>query len=324
MTVQDLYNKINDLIDAELSKLDSLTKVNYMARRAAILGSVRDLWDSAAINPRKDDIIGNITYVSRAEAFKYGRMDKLNALVTEQAKLGALTDISNLEKQGVKLYATQYDGYAWVYSQGYALPITGGAKVKLVAEALYSDFYGAAFDRTVRKNLGLFAEDILATVTRGLNQGNAYSKIAKALTEVTDRSYANALRVARTEAGRIQSQAYLDGLALLDEVGAEYGEMWMSTIDSSTRADHITMDGEEADENGIFHLPGGATGPAPRMTGVAKQDIACRCTAVTIINGEKPKERRVRGEGIVPYETYRERLDRGGYIPVLEVRKARK
>lgn len=324
MTVQDLYNQINDLIDVELSKLDSLTKANYMARRAAILGAVRDLWDVAAINPRKDDMIGNVVYVSRAEAFKYGRMDKLNALVNEQAKLGALTDISNLEKQGVKIYTTQYDGYAWAYSQGYALPITGGAKVPLVAEALYSDFYGAAFDVTVRKNLGQYAEDIISTVTRGLNQGNAYSKIAKALTEVTDRSYSNALRVARTEGGRIQSQAYIDSLQLLDEVGAEYGKMWQSTIDSDTRPDHVSMDGEEADKDGIFHLPSGATGPAPRMTGSASQDINCRCTSVTIINGEKPTERRVRGEGLQPYETYRQRLDRGGDIPVNAVRKARK
>lgn len=324
MTAQDLYDQINNLIDAELSKLDSLTKSNYMARRAAILGAVRDLWNAAAINPRKDDMVGNIVYVSRSEAFKYGRMDKLNALVNEQAKLGALTDISNLEKQGIKLYTTQYDGYAWAYSQGYALPITGGAKVQLVADALYSDFYGASFDATVRKNLGQFAENIISTVTRGLNQGNAYSKIAKALTEVTDRSYSNALRVARTEGGRIQSQAYIDSLQLLDEVGAEYGKMWQSTVDSDTRPDHVSMDGEQADKDGVFHLPNGATGPAPRMTGSASQDINCRCTSVTIINGEKPTERRIRGDGIVPYETYRERLARGGDIPVREVRGSRK
>jgi hypothetical protein len=324
MTVQDLYDKINELIDAELARLDSLSKANYMARRAAILGAVRDLWDAAAINPRKDDMVGNITYVSRAEAFKYGRIDKLNALVNEQAKLGALTDISNLEKQGIKIYTTQYDGYAWAYSQGYALPITGGAKVPLVAAALYSDFYGAAFDKTVRKNLGAYAEDIISTVTRELNQGHAYSKIAKAITEITDRSYSNALRVASTEGGRIQSQAYVDSLALLDDVGAEYGEMWQSTIDDKTRSDHIEMDGKMADNDGIFHLPGGATGPAPRMTGVAKQDIFCRCTAVTIVNGENPTERRVRGEGIIGYETYKERLERGGDIPIRDVRKARK
>lgn len=324
MTAQDLYDHINDLIDSELSRLDSLTKANYMARRSAILSSVRDLWDAAAITPSKDTDIGNITYVSRAGAFKYGRMEKLNALVNEQAKIGSLTDISNLEKQGVKIYTTQYDGYAWAYQQGYSLPITGGAKVKLVSDALYSDFYGKAFDATVRKNLGQYAEDIISTVTRGLNQGNAYSKIAKALTEITDRAYSNALRVARTEGGRIQSQAYIDSLSLLDEVGAEYGKMWQSTVDSDTRPDHVSMDGEEADKDGIFHLPNGATGPAPRMTGSASQDINCRCTSVTIINGEKPTERRIRGEGIVPYETYRERLARGGDIPVREVRKARK
>lgn len=329
MTAQDLFDQIQQLIQDELAKIDKQTMQNYMARRKAITEAARAVYDSATIRAHLDPTVGNVIYVSKAEAFKYGRMDKLNYLVTEQAKLAGFTDISNLEKGGVKLYETGYDGYAWAYSQGYGLPITGGAKVRLVAEALYSNFYGAAFDETVKKNLKNWPDDIISMMTRELNQGKGFGSIAGKIAESTDKEYWKALRVARTEGGRIASQASLDSLALLDEVGAEYGKIWVHKIEGKSksyepREDHIDMDGVEADKDGIFHLPSGATGPEPRMTGNAADDINCSCFAVTVINGEKPPERRIKGEGIVPYETYRERQARGGSIPIREVRNARR
>jgi hypothetical protein len=329
MTAQDLFDQIQQLIQDELAKIDKQTMQNYMARRKAITEAARTVYDSATIRAHLDPTIGNTIYVSKAEAFKYGRMDKLNDLVTEQAKLAGLTDISNLEKGGVKLYETGYDGYAWAYSQGYGLPITGGAKVRLVAEALYSNFYGAVFDQTVKRNLANWPDDIISTMTRELNQGKGFGSIAGKIAESTNRQYWQALRVAKTEGGRIASQASLDSLALLDEVGAEYGKLWVHKVEAASksytpREDHIDMDGEPADANGIFHLPSGATGPEPRMTGNAADDINCSCFAVAVIAGERPTERRVKDAGIIPYETYREREARGGSIPIREVRNARR
>ena len=270
-----------------------------------------------------------MVYVSKAEAFKYGRMEKLNDLITAEARKAAAIDITNLEKAGVRIYETGYDGYAWAYSQGYGLPITGGAKVKLVAEAVYSNFYGAAFDETIKKNLRRWPEDTIAMITRELNQGSAYGKVAGKIADATNSQYWKALRVAKTEAGRISSKAAVDSEKLLDEVGAEWSRLWVHKVEGKSksytpREDHIDMDGVEADKNGVFHLPSGATGEAPRMTGNAADDISCTCTHVVLINGERPTERRIRGEGLVPYETYRQREANGGKIPILEVRNARR
>jgi len=276
MTADDLFKSIDKRIDKLIKILEHETQVEYLSRRKAVLDAVRGIWDAAAIaTPGKSATVGNVLYVSKAEAYKFGRMEKFEKLIAEQARISAVNDIANLQRTGVKIYTTQYNGYAWAYSQGYSLPITGGADTTLVASALYSDFSGRVFTDTVRKNLGAYADNIIASVTHGLNQGESFSKIAKSLTEVTDRAYSNALRVARTEGGRIQSQAYLDGLGLLDEIGVEYEKMWMASIDDKTREDHISMDGKMADKDGIFHLPSGATGPAPRETGNASDDINC-------------------------------------------------
>jgi len=323
MTAQTLIDQINKLIEAEIAKLDKVTAANYLSIRKSVLASVRSMWDKAKITPRVSVDTGLMTYVDRAEAYKYGRYDKLTADVKGVTRRGLLTDISNIEYHGKRVYELEYNGMAWVYNQGYGLPITGGARVPLIAAAVYSDYSGNTFGETLKKNWAVFTDDILSTVARDLNQGKSYYQAAKDLQALTDSNYARALRVARTEAHRIQTSAYLDGLALLDEVGSSYTKMWVSSIDSATRDAHQTLDGKEADNRGMFTSPVGGRGPAPGQMNNAADDINCRCSAVTLINGERPTERRIRGEGIVPFESYAERLDRGGDIPISRLRAAK-
>jgi len=322
MTVQDLYDQIEKLIDIEFKKLDRATKRNYLLRREEIISATAELWGKAAVVPNLNPDVGNMVYVSKTEAVKYGRIEKLDETVKGVSKAGALTDISNIEKSGKEVYEIQYNGYAWVYKEGYGLPVTGGAKVKLIAETLWSDFYGNPFPELVRKNWNDFYVEIMSSVNRGLNQGASYARMARTIQGVTDTTFSKALRIGATEAHRIQGKAYLDNLGLLDELKVPYGKMWVSSIDDKTRASHIEADGDFADSKGIFHLAGGS-GPAPGNIGVAAEDINCRCRAVTTFDGEKPSERRVRDEGIVPYETYKERLARGGSIPMRDVKAAR-
>ena len=322
MTAQDLIDQIEQLIQDEFFLLEKSIQTNYLNRRKQILAGVRSMWSAASIDPVKSEVTGNVAYVSRTEANKYGRLTKLTEETRGVSKLGALSDISGLTFGGNAIYQTQYNGAAWVYNQGYGLPLTGGAKVKLIAEALYSDFYGEVFDAKLKKNWAAFSEDILSQVKRNLNQGKSYTRTALDIQKITSSAFNTSLRIARTEGHRIQSMAQEDSYALLDSVDAEWEKLWNSLIDQRTRsftkgdkADHVQMDGRTADDQGIFHLLSGARGPEPGLTGNAADDINCRCFSSAIINGEKPTERRIRGEGIVPYETYTERLARGGKIP---------
>jgi SPP1 gp7 family putative phage head morphogenesis protein len=321
LTAQTLIDQINRIINAEYALLDRTVRQNLLGVRKSVMAGAQSMWDKVDIEPVLNPTTGNVAYVSRTEAFKYGRFEKLTAEVKGAVRVGMVTDIRNLESNGKRIYEAQYNGMAWVYNQGYALPVTGGVKVPLIANALYSDFYGDTFDHLLRKNWSVFADDIMAQLTRELNQGHSYTKMAKSVQTLTNRQYANSLRVARTEAHRIQAMAIQDSYKLLDEVGAEYRKMWVATIDDRTRDTHVDMDGELADENGIFSLSSGATGPGPGLTGEASEDINCRCTDIAIIDGEKPTERRIRGEGIVPYEAYKERL---GATTMTEIREARK
>jgi hypothetical protein len=326
MTAADLSKQIARLIEAELRKMDAATRANYISVRRSVLAGAKSMWDVAAVTPRISTETGGMVYVDKSAAMKYGRFDKLTEEVKGITKKGLLTDISNLEYHGKRVYELQYTGDAWVYQQGYGLPITGGVKVPLVAKAVYSDFYGRSFEDTLRKNWALYADDILAGITRELNQGHSYTQMAKVIQARTDRSYADSLRVSATEAHRIQAMASVDTDALLDELEIPFRKIWVATVDNVTRDDHAQMDGEEADEDGaegIFTLPDGARGLAPGLTGTPQNDIRCRCDYVKSIAGIKPTERRIRGEGIVPYETFTQRLERKADIPLRDLRAAK-
>jgi hypothetical protein len=49
---------------------------------------------------------------------------------------------------------------------------------------------------------------------------------------------------------------------------------------------------------------GGNKTAGPLRSGVAAEDINCRCRVRGQIEGYEPKVRRIRDEGVVPYETY--------------------
>jgi hypothetical protein len=284
MTLQSLYNQIDALIEAEYVAMGKAALVSHIAKRRAIQEAIAALWASATVDPQLDATVGNVIYVSSNKAKQYGRLKRLDETIAGIVKVGAITDIRDIEIHGRNIYQLVYDGYAWVYTKGYGLPMTDGAKVKLVGDALYSDFYGNPFPDLLKRNWAGYYDDIMGAVNRGLNQGIGYRNIARQIQELANTNYKKALRIASTEAHRIQTQAYLDNLTVLDRTGVKYRKKWISISDSYTRTDHVEMDNELADKKGIFHLPDGSTGPAPGHTGSARNDINCRCRSVTIID----------------------------------------
>ena len=311
MTPANLNSQIERIVEGILNEWTKAERLAYSQRLEAILLATRDLWDKASITPQLDATVGNTIYVSRAEAFKYGRVAKLNELIADEMKKQGLVDISLLESRGLDIYQAEYNGQAWVYNQGYAIPVTAGAKVPLVASAIYSDFYGSTAIQTIKKNLDNTVVQMTGSITRALNQGRGYSAIARELSNITGIAFNRARTIATTEGGRIQSMAYLNSLAMLDEVGAEYVKQWLKKPNGAgktDREDHFYMDGREADKNGIFRLPSGATGPAPRLTGQASEDINCRCSTITVIDGMKPDEVRIQGD-VIPYEQYSKSIE---------------
>lgn len=135
-----------------------------------------------------------------------------------------------------------------------------------------------------RNRLGKLATNAL---TVGAAKGDDYKKIAKNIGELTEASYKQALRIARTEGGRAQSTAKQKGYEEAVSKGIDLKKKWLSTLDEKTRSSHQHLDGQIIEIDEKFQS-GKGKAEGPRMFGVAREDINCRCTTVTVVNGYDP------------------------------------
>ncbi|GAG59054.1 unnamed protein product, partial [marine sediment metagenome] len=114
------------------------------------------------------------------------------------------------------------------------------------------------------------------------------------------------MRIARTEAHRSQIKGELDNIDHAEEQGIIIQKIWLTALDWRTRDDHASMDGQEADKDGNFHFPSGGTTRGPGQSGIAEQDIHCRCDIMEEVDGIRPEKRRLGKEGIGEYKNYGE------------------
>jgi SPP1 gp7 family putative phage head morphogenesis protein len=314
MTYKQLLELLESYSAKTLRELERAIKSNHVATRRAALDTINRLWTAASNAPDKT-AAGNMAYVSRAEAIKYGRLEKMQSELAEIINKAKRADVRHVEAALKSTYIDRHTAETYLASAVHGYNVKGRIAAKLVANSVYSDFYGGRYDHFLAVNWSAYQDRILGAVNRGLNTGRSYTSLAAEIKDLSNRNYSDALRVARTEAGRVASEASLDSHGLLDELGVPYRKRWLATIDDRTRGDHQVMDGEYADGEGIFTLPSGYRAPAPRLSGNAADDINCRCDHILEFDNQAATERRVRGEGIVPYETYLDRLKREGAIP---------
>lgn len=145
---------------------------------------------------------------------------------------------------------------------------------------------------------------ISRAVTDGVIRGEGVPKIRKRLQDALEISRRQAETIARTEGLRamsLGSQIAYDDAA---DQGINVRQVWDATLDSRTRPDHVVMDGRVQDpETGLFDTPWGRPAPGPHRTGLPEQDINCRCTVTPEVEGFAPEVRRIRGQGLQPYQT---------------------
>src|SRR5690606_23595185 len=116
-----------------------------------------------------------------------------------------------------------------------------------------------------------------------------------------------AVRVAQTESHRIKNAARHESMQHAQAKGIELKKVWVSTLDSKTRDRHRSLDGQKVDVDQPFKS-GGATAMYPGGFGIASQDVNCRCTFISVLDGFEPTVRAARGEDgktkVIPYTTY--------------------
>jgi len=120
------------------------------------------------------------------------------------------------------------------------------------------------------------------------------------------------MEVARTEGQRVLVEGQTAAYDRARELGCDIEIVWDATLDARTRPAHGALDGKVQDdpEKGWWVESLGKYVSAPLHSGVAAFDVNCRCRKRAQVKGFPPDERYVRGDGVVPYQTYQEWKDK--------------
>lgn len=178
-------------------------------------------------------------------------------------------------------------------------------KPEVLRAAVNNPVHGLTLSDQLEKNRADIVWGIKQAVGVGLSEGDNYTTMAKRIQKEligpdgAGGSYYKAVRIARTEAHRVREEGNLDAAQELTEklepAGITMVKTWHTMKDERVRPnrarrtkkgwkysrggkyDHQKMEGVQVPINEEFTLPSGAKTQAPGKSGVAGEDINCRC-----------------------------------------------
>ena len=120
------------------------------------------------------------------------------------------------------------------------------------------------------------SKKIAGEISRGISNAAMYSEIARNIAAWGRIPQNNAMRIARTEAHRIQIQATADAQWKAKANGADVVKQWDASLDKKTRKSHRELDGQIRELDEEFEVNGHKT-MQPGGFGRPEEDINCRC-----------------------------------------------
>lgn len=191
-------------------------------------------------------------------------------------KSGSITSVNDF------LNKTYEDGYLGVIYglQGQGIPINIGIDHDQLARTVNRKTDTLQFSDRLYKNVDSLGVAFKSEMSRGIANGSTYSKIAKQLSMQSEASYKQAMRIVRTEGGRVKSEAKLNSMHAAKKEGADIVKQWDSTFDGKTRPEHRLLDGQIREIDEPFIDSQGREAQAPHKFGVASMDVNCRCIVV--------------------------------------------
>lgn len=245
------------------------------------------------------------TYTQYAEddALTYGILQKHSyyARFLEEVEQ-KINDISPEVKRLIRSTVDQTYEYTYngmidcVKKAGIDPVVTAGLKActpDVIRRAVENPVSKLTLNDRLEKHRKEIIYDIKQDISVGLMNGDRYSTMANRIKKSVDGDYKKAIRIARTETHRVREAGNHDAARSVDEVlktgesGMRMAKTWKTMKDERVRPakakgksrkyDHRKMDGVLVLVDEEFTLPSGAKTMAPGQSGVAGEDINCRC-----------------------------------------------
>lgn len=244
---------------------------------------------------------------SFAEAIKYNRLISFEEQVIEEIKKLSKKDSLGLTRQLRETFhdASLREFYLIEKQIGQAIDFTMMNK-NAIAEAIKNPYDRIGFVKRAVNNAEQLANQVRQEIAQGLIQGKSFQETSKQLKRRMELGASKALTITRTETQRVRAVAEQKAIEEASELGVKMKKMWLASIDDSTRDGHAELDGTVLDIDENFVSPEGGMGFGPSQMNNASDDINCRCTLLTYVEGFEPTKRRVRDHGVVDFTTYKE------------------
>ena len=250
--------------------------------------------------------------VDYATMVSYNRLTNLELQIAGEIKKLTNENIKTTRTTLKSIFSEQFylTGFAFESSLDTALGF-GLLNPKVIEASLLNSLDRITWPDRMKDHAQQFVNQIRSELTQGLIQGEGYGKITRRIIDKTGINAGKIMRIVRTEGHRVQNAAQLVAYeksdAAFERLGINAVKMWVATLDSKTRDTHQQMDGQQADSEGDFTLPSGVKTKGPGLSGIAEEDINCRCTTVMQFKDFPPKFRRDNEtKQVIPYTTYEE------------------
>lgn len=276
------------------------------------------------------------TYSRLAENDKltYGILQKhgyyARFLEEVEKKVNDITpEIKHLIRDTVeKTYTATYDGLVEAVKKTAAgkMDVTGlkGCTPEVMRKAVENPISKLTLDDRLEKHRKEIVYDIKKNISIGLMNGDGYATMANRIKQSVNGDYKKAVRITRTEthrvrqAGEWESSMETDKALQSSSSGMRIQKTWKTMKDERVRPasryktqkgwkngkpgkyDHKSMEGVSCWVDEKFKLPSGATTQYPGGSGVAGEDINCRCYLSyhlqKVENNDRMKKRAVKSE----------------------------
>jgi SPP1 gp7 family putative phage head morphogenesis protein len=264
---------------------------------------------------------GSLTY---AEMTKYNRLQALHADLMKSYEEVFRKNGRVVRKLAESAYEASYFRMGWQIMENAQVEGRWGLlPPNLIKVAVEKPYSGLTLQEVWTRAKAGALSDIERAIVQGAVQGDSYPNMARRVKAAVDVNADRAKLIAQTEAHRLAVEAQKDAYDRAQDMGIEMRQVWDATLDSRTRDSHRAMDGKAAENVGTqdnphyqWFMPGVGWVDGPGLTGVAAEDINCRCRVISEVKDFEPQFRISRNaEGrneISPYQTYEEWADTQG------------
>lgn len=273
--------EINKILDELEKKAEKDIEVVFNKRLKSILDQMLQMH-------RKFGKRGEATWT---DVNKYNRFNQEMKLIAQELNADYKAIIKLIRASEERIYIERYLMMAYLLEQstgeemGFQIPT-----IEVIQAAIDNPVEFLTLPKIFEAHRNDIIRRLNIEIAQSLQAGESYTEMAYRIEQAMGWTKKKAILVARTEGGRVRSQA---DLAVEEQASktVRLTKVWMSSLDTRVRKSHRKLDGQKADKDGYYHY-GKWKSKAPRLWGVASMDIQCRCHSIYLVNGKLPEYRR--------------------------------